>query len=62
MKAALQISSNFLKHYKEAEDKLIETITKLNLYLENKTKTEKNKGYFLNILYLKQCKNLYEFY
>jgi len=46
MKAALQISSNFLKHYKEAEDKLIETITKLNLYLENKTKTEKNKGYF----------------
>jgi hypothetical protein len=62
MKAALQISSNFLKHYKEAEDKLIETITKLNLYLENKTKTEKNKRYFLNILYLKQCKNLYEFY
>ncbi len=37
---------------KEAEDKLIETITELNLYLL----------YKLNrILHLKQCKNLHEF-
>ena len=37
MKAALEISSNFLNDDEEAEDKLIETIAELNLYLEDKT-------------------------
>jgi len=54
MKTALQISSNILSHDKEAEDKLT-AITKSNLYFEN-------IRIFLNILYLKQRKNSYEFY
>ncbi len=31
----------------EAEDKLIEAIVELNLYLENITKAGKNKGFFI---------------
>jgi hypothetical protein len=30
----------------EAEDKLIETIAELNLYLENETKAGNNRGFF----------------